>query len=93
MEILPYPLLIGALKDHYSPESWQVVNTEYLHFWGWGMHCIMQHTMQGMQGMKPDLTRRCTTVRDSEGQAIPCNGGSDGSVRAMGKWSMQLVSG
>ena len=55
VEILPYPLLIGALKDHYSPESWQVVNTEYLHFWGWGMHCIMQHTMQGMQGMKPDL--------------------------------------
>ena len=25
-------------------------------------------------------------MRDSEGQAIPCNGGSDGSVRAMGKW-------
>ena len=53
VEILPYPLLIGALKDHYSPESWQVVNMEYLHFWGWGMHCM--HTMQGMQGMKPDL--------------------------------------
>ena len=28
-------------------------------------------------------------MRDSEGQAIPCNGGSDGSVRVMGKWSMQ----
>ena len=38
-------------------------------------------------------TRRCTTVRDSEGQAIPCNGGSDGSVWVMGKWSMQWVSG
>ena len=38
-------------------------------------------------------TRRCTTVRDSEGQAIPCNGGSDGSVRVMGKWSMQWGSG
>ena len=22
---------------HYSPESWQVVNMEYLHFWGWDM--------------------------------------------------------
>ena len=33
-------------------------------------------------------TRRCTTVRDSEGQAIPCNGSSDGSARVMGKWSM-----
>ena len=38
-------------------------------------------------------TRRCTTVRDSEGQAIPCIGGSDGSVWVMGKWSMRWVSG
>ena len=40
-----------------------------------------------------ESTRRCTTVRDSEGQTIPCNGGSDGSVWAMGKWSMKWVSG
>ena len=40
-----------------------------------------------------EKTRRCTTVRDSEGQTIPCNGGSDGSVWAMGKWSMKWVSG
>ena len=38
-------------------------------------------------------TRRCTTVRDSEGQAIPCIGGSDGSLWVMGKWSMRWVSG
>ena len=38
-------------------------------------------------------TRRCTTVRDSEGQAIPSNGGSDWSVWVMGKWSTQCVSG
>ena len=38
-------------------------------------------------------TRRCTTVRDSEGQAIPCNGRSDGSVWMMGKWSTQCVIG
>ena len=44
-------------------------------------------------GPKHVSTRRCTTVRDSEGQAIPCNGGSDGSVLVMGKWSMQWVSG
>ena len=42
---------------------------------------------------KINKTGRCTTVRDSEGQAIPCNGGSDGSVRVMGMWSMQWVSG
>ena len=24
-----------------------------------------------------EVTKRCTTVRDSEGQAIPCIGGSD----------------
>ena len=35
-------------------------------------------------------TRRCTTVRDSEGQTIPCKGGS---VWVMWKWSMQWVSG
>ena len=29
-----------------------------------------------------DTTRRCTTVRDSEGKAIPCNGGSDGSLQS-----------
>ena len=39
------------------------------------------------------VTRRCTTVRDSEGQAIPCIGGSDGSLWVMGKWSMRWVSG
>ena len=44
-------------------------------------------------GLKNKETRRCTTVRDSEGQAIPCNGGSDGSVWVMGKWSTQCVSG
>ena len=27
-----------------------------------------------------EQTRRCKTVRDSDGQAFPCNGGSDGSV-------------
>ena len=27
-------------------------------------------------------------MRDSEGQAIPCNGGSDGSVWVMGEWSV-----
>ena len=37
-------------------------------------------------------TRRCTTVRDSEGPTIPCNGGSDRSVWVMGKWSTQCVS-
>ena len=42
---------------------------------------------------KLEPTRRCTTVRDSEGQANQCNGGSDGSVWVMGKWSMQWVSG
>ena len=30
----------------------------------------------------------CSSVRDSEGEAIPCIGGSDGSVWVMGKWSM-----
>ena len=29
--------LCFGLYSHYSPESWQVVNMEYLHFWGWGM--------------------------------------------------------
>ena len=42
---------------------------------------------------KKEETRRCTTVRDSEGQATPCNGGSDESVWVMEKWSMQCVSG
>ena len=27
-------------------------------------------------------------MRDSEGQAIPCNGGSDVSVWVMGEWSV-----
>ena len=35
-------------------------------------------------------TRRCTTVRDSEGQAIPCIGGSTGSSRKNVK-SKQIV--
>ena len=30
----------------------------------------------------------CSSVRDSEGEAIPCIGGSGGSVWVMGKWSM-----
>ena len=30
-------------------------------------------------------------MRDSEGQAIPCNGGSDGSVWIMGKWSINAM--
>ena len=47
-------------------------------------HCSEQDSESGDRVE----TRRCTTVRDSEGQAIPCIGGSDGSVwvNAMGQW-------
>ena len=52
-------------------------------------HCSEQDSESGDRVE----TRRCTTVRDSEGQAIPCIGGSDGSLWVMGKWSMRWVSG
>ena len=93
-------MLLSLLRIPWDFIAWRECSR--LKFYLWGVNFKQQYlhpegssdpTVVAFHLFDILRTRRCTTVRDSEGQAIPCNGGSDGSGWVMGKWSMQWVSG